>query len=107
METQVVYSVEKNTDGTEGRGTQVDTGIYFTTKADAVTFTNSNHYKRYAVMGYVDVTSKSSYNVREKTINVFENIKDFEENSDEMEKAKVLAKIREKLTDAEIQLLGI
>lgn len=107
MNTQVIYSVQTNTDQSEGRGSQVDTGIYFTEKADAVKFTNSNHYKRYAVMGYINLKSTNDYNVKEKVVNIFESITDYEENNEEIKKIRQLEDIRKKLTDEEIKLLGI
>lgn len=102
MQNMIVFSVQYNTDKVEGRGRQIDTGIYFTKQKDAEEFECSQRYKKYACMGIVGNTS---YNVKEKVINVFDSLEDFDNSDFSLveERDKALSK----LTQREREVLGL
>lgn len=104
MKTIEYFEVTKNTDGTEGRGATIGTGIAFEKEQSAIDFANSKHYKKYAVMGYVS-GSDGRYNVRKMRVSVYDSFKSFDEKlfKEEKEKSDAL----DKLTEKEKKILGL
>jgi hypothetical protein len=106
MKTVTVYAVTENTDKTEGRGQESDTGIYFQSKLEAVRFVSSDRYKKFAVQGVIN-PKYAEHKVKLRTIALFDNVLDFDQNSEEMVKQQKIAEAKAKLSSEEIELLGL
>ena len=104
MKTVTMFEVTRNTDGVEGRGSTVPTGIAFTSLTSATEFVCSNHYKQYAVMGVIN-ERYAKHNVRRSTTVVYDCLDDFENNSEKVQLEKNKAKALEKLSKDEIEAL--
>ena len=103
MNQLTLYSITENMDKTEGRGPKRDTGIYFTRYGDALKFVNSEHYKKYAVMGVIG--SYSKYDVETKDLYIYDSFDEFDEKIQEESSKKAAA--LNKLTGEEKKLLGL
>ena len=106
MKSIEIFSITGNTDKTEGRGREIDTGISFTTEAAAIEFAKSKHYGQFAVMGYVN-QEYAKYNVSHKVFDVFDSMKDYETNHPKAIKENKRLAALAKLTDEEKELLGL
>ena len=103
MKTVTFFEVTKNSDSTEGRGHTLPTGIAFTEKDKAVEFACSDRYKPFAVMGCAGKYSK--FNVRKVTTVVYDDLSDYDNNSDAVKLEQTKSNALEKLTKEEIEAL--
>lgn len=100
-----LYQILSNTDLTEGRGYKVCTGIFFKTKAKAERFVTSDRFKPFAVMGVLPEKSTAHHHYESTTVSVFDGMSDYDNNTEELERQKQLAEIKDKLTSEELALL--
>ncbi len=102
---QSFYEVTENMDKTEGRGPTRGTGIAFRIKEDAIEFVLSKHYKKFACMGVNPGSNYAEFSVARRDVCVFQDMEDYEINGVLQERQKNLAKIVDKLTEDEYNLL--
>jgi hypothetical protein len=98
------YAVTENTDKTEGRGRNVDTGIGFMEEADAVAFVSSSAYRKYAVSGFVPRNTPRAY-VGKRHLRIYNSIEEanlHEPGIQELAEAKALLS---RLTPEQIKLV--
>lgn len=104
MNTITGFAVYYNSDGTEGKGPMVFTGLLFSKKSDAIQFVKSKDYAmKWGVMG----TPGSEWDVRPMEIFSFENYGEFKDNWDYTQKASIAARAKNKLSDEELEALGL
>jgi len=106
MEKIQYYVVTENTDKTEGRGISIPTNIAFKNCKDALMFVASDRYKKFAVMGCVGKQYADHY-VNNVNVIVYDNIEDYDENSELATKEKIRCAALSKLTDEEKEALGL
>jgi hypothetical protein len=102
-----VFSILECSDKNEGRGRMEDTGVYFDNELDAKSFISSAHYKKYAVMGVIPNGQYISTYYKEKTIIIYDSLKDFRENDSALVKLRLIESAKSKLSKEERQALGI
>ncbi len=99
------FEVTENTDKTEGRGSTVGTGICFLEEKEAIKFVVSDHYKPYSPMGFGVGKEHAKYNVEKRVLAVYQDMVDYEKNYEEYQQEKILKAIKDKLTEAELEIL--
>tara|TARA_R110002096_G_scaffold118120_2_gene255849 strand:+ start:590 stop:913 length:324 start_codon:yes stop_codon:yes gene_type:complete len=98
------FSILKNSDTTEGRGPMHQTGIGFTSEADALAFVKSEIYaKKFGVQGMPG----SDYCVDEVTLFVYKNLDEYMAMAPDVEKERKRRVALKKLSTEERELLGL
>lgn len=103
MATIEMYSVNTNSDSTEGRGYPIPVA-FFKSKDDARKVVRDERWARWCVMGYHNADQAEQCDISRQTINLYDSAESFWERHDEDNKR---AKALTKLTDEEKKLLGL
>jgi len=102
MIAQEMFAITYNADQTEGRGHEITLG-YTQTQELAEAIVADPRFKRYCVMGFHNPADCIKYNVRPKSVLIFEAIDD----PYNLEKQKLRERALAKLSKEERQALGL
>ncbi len=103
MHPTTLYEITKNSDGIEGKGKTVSTGIAFEHERDAIKFASSEFYAPFAVMNVVD-PKMAKHNIRVINLRVWSDFESFDDEVDEAAREK--QKVLDKLSSKERRILG-
>jgi len=96
---KTIYEITTNSELNDGTGYEIGTGIFFEDYESAISFTQSNHYKEFAVMGVLNERNKS-YIKKRIVYTKFYEYTDYKK-TEKIKNALI------KLTEEEKELLGV